>query len=530
MKKLLLSLIAILSGSTPLLAQPTITQPPTNQVLAAGATLNLSVTASDSLAACQWFKDSRLLLGATNSILTVANTGVTNSGTYYVVVTNGSGMIISLPALVSVGNPSLLAWGRNNYGQLGNGTTNASPNPSPTIVASNVVTGAAGNLHSLFVTGDGMLWGMGSSVNGQLGNGATVKIISPNPAPVVVASNVVAVAAGYGHSLFVKTNGTLWAMGQDNWGQLGNGTTGYINPTPVSVASNVVAVAAGDYHSLFVKTDGTLWAMGENNYGQLGNGTTSNTNKPVSVASNVVAVAAGSGFSLFVKTDGTLWAMGNNYGGALGNPNYVNGSGLAISVASNVVAVAAGEYHSLFVKADGTLWAMGNNSSGQLGNTNFPYESDLPVSVASNVVAVTAGAMHSLFEKTNGTLWAMGDNYFGELGNGSTTEADTPINMPFLSSAANIFPADAAVHSLAIGILHPIILSFAASSTNRQQLTLQLTGTPNYPFVLQSATNLTPPVNGHSILTNPADVNGNWSFTISNLSLLPAGFYRAAGQ
>ena len=107
----------------PLLAQPVITQPPTNQVLAAGATLTLSVTASDPLAAYQWFKDSRRLVGATDSTLTVPNAGVTNSGTYYVVVTNSSGMIISLPASVAVGNPYLLAWGNNSNGQLGNGTT-----------------------------------------------------------------------------------------------------------------------------------------------------------------------------------------------------------------------------------------------------------------------------------------------------------------------------------------------------------------------------------------------------------------------
>ena len=104
MKKFLLSLIALVPGAMPLLAQPVITQPPTNQVLAAGATLTLSVTASDPLAAYQWLKDSRLLVGATNSTLMVTNAGVINSGTYTVVVTNVGGMVISLPALVAVGN------------------------------------------------------------------------------------------------------------------------------------------------------------------------------------------------------------------------------------------------------------------------------------------------------------------------------------------------------------------------------------------------------------------------------------------
>jgi alpha-tubulin suppressor-like RCC1 family protein len=123
---------------------------------------------------------------------------------------------------------------------------------------------------------------MGYNNSGQLGNGTTTDAHTP----INVAINVVAAAAGYYHSLFVKSDGTLWAMGNNSYGELGNGTTSNTN-LPVSVASNVVAVAAGYYHSLFVKTDGTLWAMGYNNYGQLGNGTTIYyTNWPVSVAIN----------------------------------------------------------------------------------------------------------------------------------------------------------------------------------------------------------------------------------------------------
>ena len=75
----------------------------------------------------------------------------------------------------------------------------------------------------------------------------------------------------------------------------------------------------------------------------------------------------------------------------------------------------------------------------------------------------------------------------------------------------------------------PIIASFTNSRTNRQQMTLQLSGTPNYPYILQTATNLTPPVNWQPIWTNPADVNGNWSFSISNLSGAKS-FFRATSQ
>ena len=424
-----------------------------------------------------------------------------------------------------------------------------------------------------------------------------------------VASNVVAGAVGTFHSLFVTTDGTLWAMGWNYEGQLGNGmyTAYHIpNPTPISVASNVVAVAAGEDFSLFVTTDGTLWAMGDNDCGQLGNGTFSTTNLPVSVTSNVVTVAVGEAHSLFVKTDGTLWAMGlNNYGqlGSSANVGTDNPNNTPISVASNVVAVAGGHWHSLFVTSDGRLWAMGDNEYGQLGNSTYTTAPNpTPVSVASNVVAVAAGMVYSLFVKMDGTLWAMGVNDYGQLGNGTTLNASTPVNVAHLF-VANIFPADQLNTSLAIGIDYNAIVTlgnlnqiytgsainvtatttppgltviltyngspnaptnpgsytvigtisdpnyygsatntlivgvppqnFTAGSTNNvngQQLTLQLTGTPYYPYILQWATNLTPPIVWKPILTNPADVNGNWSWTLTNLPALPAGFYRAAGQ
>jgi len=120
----LLLLAGWLTGPGAAAAQsPTIIAGPANQVVAVGGTVTLNMTASGAALAYQWFKDSRRLLGATNNTLTVMNAGVTNSGTYYVVVTNSSGMIISLPASVAVGNPYLLAWGNNSNGQLGNGTT-----------------------------------------------------------------------------------------------------------------------------------------------------------------------------------------------------------------------------------------------------------------------------------------------------------------------------------------------------------------------------------------------------------------------
>ncbi|MEK7827890.1 MAG: hypothetical protein AAB299_09205, partial [Thermodesulfobacteriota bacterium] len=135
-----------------------------------------------------------------------------------------------------------------------------------------------------------------------------------------VATNVSAVAAGSRHSLFIKSDSTLWVMGYNGYGQLGNGTT-IDRASPAQVATGVSAAAAGANHSLFLKQDGTLWAMGLNGFGQLGDGTTTNSSAPVQVngLSGVIAVGAGTCLSFALNSDGTVWAWGWNGYGQLGD-------------------------------------------------------------------------------------------------------------------------------------------------------------------------------------------------------------------
>ena len=475
-----------LAGSGLAAAQlpPTVISGPTNQVQPAGEMLSLAVTTGGGpVQSYQWFKDSRRLCGATNSTFTATNAGMADSGSYYVVLTNMGGMVISLPALVAVDNPKLVDWGENGSGQLGNGTTGETNRPI-TIIG-DVVTGSAGSDHALFLTSDGTLWAMGQNKYGQLGN--NTRILTNRPA--AIQSNVVAVAAGFDHSLFVKNDGSLWAMGENNYGQLGNGNSSGTssNPKPINVASNVTAVAAGVYHSLYIKNDGTLWAMGYNYAGQLGDGvnTAYDPNPtPVSVASNVVAVAAGYLYSLFITSDGKLWTMGDNRYGQLGD-GMADGTNLPTSVASNVLAVASGFDHSLFVTDDGTLWAMGRNSFGQLGDGTI-NDTNLPESVASNVVAVAGGQYFSLFVKTDRTIWVMGDNRTGQLGNGTTTATNVPNIVPHVYSVANVFPADNALYSMVIGANQ----TAAAITMPNGIPTLSFPGIPGKSYSVARSTNL----------------------------------------
>jgi uncharacterized repeat protein (TIGR02543 family) len=499
-------------GFTPLPANYYIV-PLTSQSVSAvvpmGQTARLIVSNSGAEPFYQWMKDGVMLAGQTNSTLSFNSFTFTDSGSYSVVVTNTLGTTISMPASLSTPNAPLRGWGRNNYGQLGNGTN---VNTSlPITVEGNVVATACGSSHSLFVKADGTLWAMGYNNSGQLGTGAAG---GSTNRPIQVASNVVAVASGYEHSLFVKADGTLWAMGQNNYGQLGNGTTNNAS-LPVQVASNVVAAASGYEHSLFVKADGTLWAMGKNHYGQLGNGTINygSTSVPVNVASNVVTVAGAQCHSLFVKADGTLWAMGYNGEGELGIGTTGGYMIRPVHVASNVVATAGGSYHSLFVKADGTLWAMGYNFYGQLGN-GTTANTNRPVQVASNVVNAAGGAFHSLFVKADGTLWAMGQNTAGQLGNGSTANTNLPVQVSGGLRIAGLAKEPQASHSLAIAGAVPAVTVSNLTVTFGQMTNFTASVAGDGPFTYQwqkNGTNIVDAIND--------------CYTISSASMSDAGNY-----
>ena len=320
---------------------------------------------------------------------------------------------------------SLWAVGYNHFGELGDGTINNTSKPEE-IVANSVTAIATGFEHSLFLKSDGSLWAMGRNQYGQLGDGTFSTVNRPEQ---IVASGVTAIAAGYGHSLFLKSDGSLWAMGWDANGELGDSkfftSSPYGSNKPEQiVAGGVTAIAAGYEHSLFLKSDGSLWAMGYNGAGGLGDGTFNDSSQPEQiVASGVTAIAAGGYHSLFLKSDGSLWTMGYNaygqLGGGTGNVNQPQ------EISTNgVIAIAGGNSHSLFVKSDGSLWGMGFNGHGELGDGTSNATNQPEKIVAGGVTAATGGYYHSLFLKSDGSLWAMGDNEYGQLGDGFVWIAD----------------------------------------------------------------------------------------------------------
>ena len=138
----------------------------------------------------------------------------------------------------------------------------------------------------------------------------------------------------------------------------------------VSGLTGVIALAAGSWHNLALKSDGTVWAWGDNGSGQLGDGSTTDRSTPVQVSGRVIAIAAGSYHSLALKSDGAIWAWGSNGSGQLGDgsTSYYNSTPVPVSGLSGVIALAAGSSHTLALKSDGTVWAWGSNYDGQLGD------------------------------------------------------------------------------------------------------------------------------------------------------------------
>lgn len=276
--------------------------------------------------------------------------------------------------------------------------------------------------HNFFLKSDGSLWGMGFNNEGQVGDGTSNNTNRPE---LILAGGVTAMASGEYHTLLLKSDGSLWAMGLNGNGELGDGTQNNANRPELIVSSGVTAIAAGGVHSLFLKSDGTLWGMGNNTTGQLGDGNYNNVNHPIQIASGVTAIAAGDQHSLFLKSDGSLWAMGEDFDGQLGdgshgNPSYDWSTDQQEEiVASGVTAIAAGGDHSLFIKSDGSLWGMGDNFYGELGDGTFGNTNRPEQLVAGGVTAISAGFDHSLFIMSDGSLWAMGDNEYGQLGDGS---------------------------------------------------------------------------------------------------------------
>lgn len=363
---------------------------------------------------------------------------------------------------------------------------------TPESPSGEVVKVVAGHAHTIAILDDGTLWSWGNNDKGQLGLGDFLEHLKPVQEP-SLSTNWIDVDGGESHTLAVKADGTLWAAGWNFSYQLGktidtpcppNSIVSYCSDDFIKVNNEIdwAAVAVGANHSIALKQDGTLWAWGANNQGQLGLGGTSVSEPPtrIGTANDWATIAAGWDHSLATNTSDAVFLWGSRaHGESLGanplgtlyeageasiigagglfslslrgedellNPGYLYWAGFEYIYAdwvfaeNDVSAIAAGENHFMFIKFDGSLWGWGSDYYEQLGTgdgdssnvwdpTTRPIEWQVinqPASEEEKWTSISAGSKHSVGVKADGSLWGWGDNTHGQLGDDTTSVSSTP--------------------------------------------------------------------------------------------------------
>jgi alpha-tubulin suppressor-like RCC1 family protein len=309
---------------------------------------------------------------------------------------------------------------------------------------------------TIVLKSDGTVWTWGGNPNGKLGVGVDPHTLNRSSVPVQVhgsgnvgyLNSISAVMGGEIHNLALRGDGTVWAWGWNALGQLGDGTTNdAYSPIQTGLGTtppltSVVKLGGRPYFSLAVKTDGTVWAWGMNQFGQVGNGSVNPLSgpqvvNPVQVSNSSaggainrpIQVTCGYQFGAALASDKTVWTWGTGSHGELGTGKLgSNYTPAPVPGLTNITAISAGWFHILALKGDGTVWAWGNNSKGELGDGTTANRSNaVQVLNVTNAVSVSGGDSHSSALGANGTVWKWGLNDLGELGIGSTNSTPNPV-------------------------------------------------------------------------------------------------------
>lgn len=334
---------------------------------------------------------------------------------------------------------NLWSWGKNGYGQLGiNDITHRSSPVQTVAFGINWLKVGCGGEQFAGIKSDGTLWVCGKNQFGQLGDNTSNTTHKSSPIQTISGgTNWYDLCCGQNHTVSIKTDGTLWLWGRNAYGQIGDNTiSDRSSPVQtVTVAANWWKISAGFNHTVALKTDGTLWSWGRNNQGQLGDNSITNRSSPVqtvTLGNNWSQISCGYAHTVALKTDGTLWAWGIGTYGNLGDNSATTKSSpvQVVGAATNWKQISAGQTYTTAIKNDGTLWGWGSNFFGQLG-TNDTSSFSSPVQTITRGTTWknlgTALSLTTCATKTDGTIWVWGRNNNGQLGNNTVSNTSSPI-------------------------------------------------------------------------------------------------------
>jgi alpha-tubulin suppressor-like RCC1 family protein len=355
-------------------------------------------------------------------------------------------------ALALAEDGQVYAWGNNQLGQLGLGDVAIRYAPTAVPLAGPAIAVGAGSSHSLAVTSDGQAWTWGWNVFGQLGTGEQGAPTQPNPNPVraVGVTGVDQVTGGDFTSLARTTDGHVFAWGYNTEGQVGNGAntpadTGVLTPVLLTGIDSVASVDAGGIHSIALRSNGEVWAWGNNQFGACGTNSRidQHSPEPVLVVKHATAVTAGGYHSVVLSEPRPVTVLTQLGDPGVGNAPLTLPLVQSLGGPSDVTAVAAGSNHGLALDGQHRVWSWGDDSRGQLGTANGSHPApalvDLPLDGAVGFVQVAARAYQSFALRSDGTVFSWGDNTYGGLGLGPVKKQTVPV------------PIDGLSHIVAIG-------------------------------------------------------------------------------
>ena len=312
-----------------------------------------------------------------------------------------------------------------------------------------------GENHTIIAKTDGSIWSCGYNYSGELGLGTSGSITGEKTFTQVTSdinsSVKQIICRGYiydgfvrGKSIILANDGSLWACGYNKYGELGlvmgKSYTTFTQVT-TNINNDVKQVACGIYHTMIIKNDGSLWACGNNEEGQLGLGDTKDRGGFFQVTTNinndVKQVACGTTCTFILKNDGSVWACGEGFKGQLGlgdTDNRTTFTQVTTNINNDVKQIACGgdgiSSHVFILKTDGSLWATGYNRYGQLGlgtsdTNNHSTFTQVTTNINNDVKEVICGEDTSFIIKNDGSVWACGYNSNGQLGLNDKTNRNT---------------------------------------------------------------------------------------------------------